>query len=162
MRSEELQAYGTILIFIALAILFLVVTLFLSKLIHPHKPNEEKLSPYESGEEASGQAWVKFNSRFYIVALLFLLFEVEIVFIIPWSVVMGNPSLQEATQGMWSWFVLGEMMLFIFVLFLGLLYAWKKGYLDWIKPTTASEPFTSPVPKEMYERLNEKYAHRKS
>lgn len=157
-----LSAFGEVLLYIIVGIIFIVVTLFVSKLIRPHRPNPEKLTTYESGEEAIGSAWPQFNIRFYIIALIFLLFEVEIVFLFPWSTVFANKELIKETAGAWGWFSLLEMVVFILVLALGLAYAWANGYLDWIKPDPKPTEFSSPVPKAHYDALNEKYKKQKT
>ena len=158
MREENyLSAFGEILLFIIVGIIFIVVTLFVSKLIRPHRPNAEKLTTYESGEEAIGSAWPQFNIRFYIIALIFLLFEAEIVFLFPWSTIFANKELIAETSGAWGWFSLIEMVVFILVLALGLAYAWKNDHLDWIKPEPKPTEFSSPVPKTHYDALNDKY-----
>jgi NADH-quinone oxidoreductase subunit A len=95
--------------------------------------------------------------RFYIVALIFVLFEVEVIFLFPWAVVFGNESLIKETQGLWGWFALVEVFLFVLILAIGLVYAWVKGYLDWIQPAPIVEKFESKVPKQLYAELNEKY-----
>lgn len=162
MREENyFSAFGEVLLFIIVGIIFIVVTLFVSRLIRPHRPNPEKLSTYESGEEAIGSSWPQFNIRFYIIALIFLLFEVEIVFLFPWSTVFANKELIRETSGAWGWFSLIEMVVFILVLALGLAYAWKNGHLDWVKPNPKPTEFSSPVPKSHYDALNEKYKTQK-
>ncbi len=162
MREENyFSAFGEVLLFIIVGIIFIVVTLFVSRLIRPHRPNPEKLSTYESGEEAIGSSWPQFNIRFYIIAQIFLLFEVEIVFLYPWSTVFANKELIRETSGAWGWFSLIEMVVFILVLALGLAYAWKNGHLDWVKPNPKPTEFSSPVPKSHYDALNEKYKTQK-
>src|SRR5687768_14992844 len=106
MEATYLSDFGTILLFLIGGALFIVVGLFVSKLIRPNKPNPEKLAAYECGEEAMGSAWVQFNPRFYVVALIFIIFDVELVFMFPWAVVFGNRELIEATDGKWGWFAL--------------------------------------------------------
>jgi NADH-quinone oxidoreductase subunit A len=160
-EESYLSAFGEVLLFIVVGIIFIVVTLFVSKIIRPHRPNPEKLSTYESGEEAIGSAWPQFNIRFYIIALIFLLFEVEIVFLFPWSTIFANKALISETNGKWGWFALIEMVVFILVLALGLAYAWKNGHLDWVKPDAKPTPFSSPVPKAKYDAVNEKYKNQK-
>jgi NADH-quinone oxidoreductase subunit A len=156
-RQQYLSAFGEVLMFILVGIIFIVVTLLVSKIIRPHRPNPEKLSTYESGEEPVSAAWSQFNIRFYIIALIFLLFEVEIVFLFPWSTIFANPQLIKETNGLWGWYSFIEMLLFIFILALGLAYAWVKGHLDWIKPEPKPTEFSSPVPKAHYEAINQKY-----
>ncbi len=156
-QQRYLSDFGEVLLFIIGGILFILVTLFISKIIRPHRPNVEKLSTYESGEEPVGSAWAQFNIRFYIIALIFLLFEVEIVFLFPWSTIFANEELIQQTNGLWGWFSLIEMVVFILVLALGLAYAWINGHLDWIKPDPKPTEFNSPVPKEHYDAINRKY-----
>lgn len=156
-RDHYLSAFGEIILFIVAGIIFILVTLFVSRLVRPDRPNPEKLSTYESGEEPISSAWSQFNIRFYIVALIFLLFEVEIVFLFPWSTIFANKKLMDQTHGTWGWFALIEMLIFIAVLALGLAYAWVNGYLDWVKPKPAPTEFNSKVPKELYDGINEKY-----
>jgi NADH-quinone oxidoreductase subunit A len=156
-QENYLSAFGEVLLYILAGIIFILVTLFVSKLIRPHRPNQEKLSTYESGEEALGSAWPQFNIRFYIIALIFLLFEVEIVFLFPWSTIFANKQLIKETAGVWGWFALAEMVIFILVLAVGLAYAWVNGHLDWIKPNPKPSEYSSPVPRAHYEAINEKY-----
>ncbi|MFL5730162.1 MAG: NADH-quinone oxidoreductase subunit A [Cytophagaceae bacterium] len=157
MQEKLYSDFGFILLFIIGAILFVLAILTVGKFLRPQRPNEEKLSSYECGEEAVGNAWTQFNPRFYIVALIFILFEIEIVFLIPWSVVFGNKQLIAETNGLWGWFSLSEVFIFIGILGLGLAYAWVKGFLEWVKPEPEPEQFQSPVPKSLYEEINKKY-----
>jgi NADH-quinone oxidoreductase subunit A len=153
-----LSNFGIILLAIILSVLVLFLVLGISWLLRPDKPNEEKLSTYESGEEPIGNANVQFNPRFYVVALVFLLFDVELVFLFPWATVFGNAALIQETNGLWGWFSLAEMAIFIIILALGLAYAWTKGYLDWVKPEQKTARMKSKIPMEMYEKVNEKYS----
>lgn len=116
--------FGIILIFFIIGILFVGVSLFTSALIRPHNPTPEKLTTYESGEEPIGSPWVQFNNRFYIIALAFLIFEVELVFLFPWAVVFKDLG----------WYAFYSMVFFVVILILGLAYDWAKGYLEWDKP----------------------------
>jgi len=156
-QAPYLSAFAEILLYILAGVLFIIVTLLISKAIRPDRPNPEKLSTYESGEEPVSSAWSQFNLRFYVVALIFLLFEVEIVFLFPWSTIFANKKLQAATNGSWGWFSMTEMLIFIGVLALGLAYAWVNGHLDWIKPQPEPTAFKSQVPKSLYDNINEKY-----
>ena len=160
MDQQYLSAFGEVLLFLIAGMIFILGTLLVSRLIRPNRPNPEKLSTYESGEEPVGPAWTQFNVRFYIVALIFLLFEVEIVFLFPWSTIFANPELIKATKGAWGWYAMIEMVIFILILALGLAYAWVNGYLDWIKPDPQPTAFKSPVPKTLYDKINEKYQQR--
>lgn len=133
------------------------ISFLVARLVRPDRPNEQKLETYESGEQPMGTAWPQFNMRFYIVALIFILFEVELVFLFPWATVFANKELIERTNGAWGWFSLIEMIIFILILALGLAYAWINGLLDWIKPASKTEDVTSVVPKELYKNINDKY-----
>lgn len=153
-----ISAFGEILLFLIGGALFILVTLFVSRLIRPHRPNPEKLATYESGEEPISAAWTQFNIRFYIVALIFLLFEIEIVLLFPWATVFVNKDLMQETNGTWGWFAVLEAVIFIVVLALGLAYAWVNGHLDWIKPDPKPTSYHSPVPKHFYQKINEQFA----
>lgn len=157
-NQPYLSEFGQILLFIIGAGLFISITLLVARFVRPDRPNPEKLAAYESGEEAVGGAWTQFNVRFYIIALIFILFEVEIVFLFPWATVFAKKELMEETNGTWGWLAVIEALIFIVVLALGLVYAWVKGYLDWIKPDPKVTPHQSPVPKGLYERINRQYA----
>jgi NADH-quinone oxidoreductase subunit A len=155
-QQRYLSGFGEALLFIIAGIVFIALTMLLSRLIRPNRPNSQKQSTYESGEETIGTAWTQFNIRFYIVALIFLLFEVEIVFMFPWSVVFADTHLIKQYPG-WGWLAFSEMILFIGILAVGLAYAWRNGFLDWVKPQPTSTVHHSKVPKELYDALNEKY-----
>jgi NADH-quinone oxidoreductase subunit A len=158
MDQLNLSAFGEVLLYIVGGAVFIIVTLLVSRLIRPNRPNAEKLSTYESGEEPVSAAWSQFNIRFYIIALIFLLFEVEVVFLFPWSTVFAKEDLQTQTDGQWGWFTMIEMLIFILVLALGLAYAWVHGHLDWIKPDPQPTKIQSPVPMQLYQKLNERFA----
>lgn len=154
--QPQLSEFGIALLFIVVGIVFACGGLFTWYMVRPHRPNEQKNSPYECGEEAIGTPWGNFNIRFYIIALIFILFDVEVVFLFPWAVIFGNENLIQASDGLWGWFSLFEMFIFIFVLTLGLAYAWAKGYLDWVKPEENIIDFKGKVPLEEYQKLNQK------
>ena len=126
---------------------------FLSRLIAPKNPTPEKLTSYECGEETIGSAWVPFNSRFYVIALIFLLFDVEMIFILPWATVFGSHEAAKI-DNRWGWLSLTEMFIFLGILILGLVYVWVKGDLDWIRPTVIKPSVDSQVPRSFYEKLN--------
>ena len=118
-----------VIIFTALAIGLIAGPLVIQHLISPrHNKGGEKLVSYECGEVPEGSAWIKFNIRFYIIALIFIIFDAEVVFLFPWAAVYqdfiasGNGAL-----------VLFEMLIFVLILLLGFAYAWIKGDLDWVK-----------------------------
>ncbi len=127
--------------------------LFAGKLISPSKPNKLKLSSYECGEEPTGTAHVQFNSRFYVIALIFLLFEVEMVFIFPWATVFGQKTILEAAP-MWGWVTLTEMFIFVGILLMGLAYVWCRGDLQWIKPRQIIPVVNHTIPASAYAAIN--------
>ncbi len=128
--------------------------LFLNKLIAPDKPNPEKLSSYECGEEPTGSSWVQLNSRFYVIALIFLLFDVEMVFVFPWVTVFGSHELI-AEDSRWGWLSLIEMFIFMGILILGLVYVWVKGDLQWIKNKIIQPRVAVNIPASVYDKINE-------
>lgn len=157
----QITEFGKILLIGVTGILLVLVTLLLGKMIAPKKPTAEKLSTYECGEETIGTSWIPFNSRFYVIALVFLLFDVELVFVFPWATVFGRPELI-AADARWGWFTLVEMAVFIGILIIGLVYVWKKGDLEWVKPQAILPRVHVNIPKSAYERLNrEQYPVRK-
>ena len=124
-----------------------------NRILAPNNPNAIKLSSYECGEEPTGNAWLPFNPRFYVIALVFLLFDVEMVFIFPWATVFGNHEII-AIAPQWGWFSLAEMFIFLGILILGLVYVWVKGDLDWIKAQPLKPVTDSMIPASLYEKLN--------
>ncbi|MBI5167706.1 MAG: NADH-quinone oxidoreductase subunit A [candidate division NC10 bacterium] len=113
--------YLPILALIVLAVLFALGTLLMSSIFGPKRPTPEKLSPYECGITPVGTARERFSVKFYLIAMLFIVFDIEIVFLYPWAVVFRQLRL----------FGLIEMAIFILILCIGLCYAWKKGGLEW-------------------------------
>jgi len=126
---------------------------FINRTLAPHKPNPEKLTSYECGEEVTGSAWLPFNSRFYVIALVFLLFDVEMVFIFPWATVFGSHEIN-SFDSRWSGLALAEMFIFLGILILGLVYVWVKGDLEWIKPKPQLPGTDVAIPASLYEKLN--------
>ncbi|MBK0404305.1 NADH-quinone oxidoreductase subunit A [Adhaeribacter sp. BT258] len=158
MEETYLSDFGTILLFLIGGAVFILIGLGASKMLRPSNPNPEKLSSYECGEEAMGSSWVSFNPRFYVIALIFIIFDVELVFFFPWAVVFGQEELIRATNGTWGWFSLIEMGIFLGILLLGLAYVWVNGHLDWIKPKPVIPQSRSKIPAEMYAAVNKKYS----
>ncbi|MCF6410940.1 NADH-quinone oxidoreductase subunit A [Pseudalkalibacillus salsuginis] len=114
--------YLVVLMFLLLGILLPIVALTAGKILRPAKPTKEKQTTYESGIEPFHQSWVQYNVRYYIFALLFVIFDVETVFLYPWAVAYDKLGI----------FALIEMTIFIVMLLIGLLYAWKKKVLKWM------------------------------
>jgi len=162
MLSTEYSLLSQILIYTIGGTLFVSLALFVSRILRPNRPGVEKLSSYESGEIAQGSARVQFNLRFYVLALVFILFEVEVVFLFPWATIFADTELNTQTQGAWGWYTFVEMLVFIGVLALGLAYAWRMGHLDWIKSKPQQNEIQSPIPDSLYQALNEKYKNQKS
>jgi NADH-quinone oxidoreductase subunit A len=116
-----LAEYFPILLFIAVAIAIGVAPMVLGKLLGPSRPDPEKLSPYECGFEAFEDARMKFDVRYYLVAILFILFDLEIAFLFPWATVINDIGLAGFLA----------MMLFLGILTVGFVYEWMKGALEW-------------------------------
>jgi NADH-quinone oxidoreductase subunit A len=154
----ELSNYQIILLFAVGGFFAIMGALVTGRLLRPNRPNEEKLSTYECGEDPTGTAWGKFNIRFYVVALVFVLFETELLFLFPWAMVFSDEGLNTASGGQWSLLAFVEMALFILVLAFGLVYVWSKGFLEWEKPDVQAKDFDSKVPESLYEQLNTKYS----
>ncbi|MCS7029330.1 MAG: NADH-quinone oxidoreductase subunit A [Bacteroidia bacterium] len=155
MEISQVSEFGKILIFIIGGIVFVAAGMLTASLIAPKRPNPEKLTSYECGEEAVGSSWVQFNMRFYVVALIFIIFDVEILFIVPWAVIFSNKDLV-ANVPNWTPIVVGEMFFFISVLFLGLVYAWVKGDLSWVKPQILEPEVDVKIPRSVYDKINQK------
>lgn len=151
----QLSEYGKILLIAIVGIVLVCGTIFLAKFISPKKPSPEKSSTYECGEEAIGTGWVQINPRFYVIALVFLLFDVELIFIFPWATVFGNAEFI-GQDNRWGWFTLLEMAIFIGILIMGLIYVWKRGDIAWIKPTLKRPVVETGIPSAVYETLNNK------
>jgi NADH-quinone oxidoreductase subunit A len=150
---SQISEFGKILIFLITGIILVGLMFFANRLIAPHNPTPEKLTSYECGEEPTGNAWLPFNSRFYVIALIFLLFDVEMVFVFPWATVFGNHEII-AADARWGWFSLVEMFIFLGILILGLVYVWCKGDLDWIKPKPVAPSTNTNIPASLYDQLN--------
>jgi NADH-quinone oxidoreductase subunit A len=116
--------FGRVLIFLIVGVVFVAGGMIVAWLLRPSRPYPSKLATYECGEVPVGDTRVRFNVRFYVVALIFLIFDVEVVFLFPWAVVYKNLG----------WFAFIEMLVFLGILFVGYAYVWRKGDLDWDKP----------------------------
>ena len=116
-----LDNYLPIIIFIAIGFGFGIMPLLAGRIIAPHNPNKEKCSQFECGFEPFEDARMRFDVRYYLVAMLFILFDLEIAFILPWAIV----------QSKLGWFGFGVMSFFLFLLTIGFIYEWRKGALEW-------------------------------
>ncbi len=116
-----LEQYFPILLFIFVGLAIGVAPVALGRLLAPNRPDSEKLSPYECGFEAFEDARMRFDVRYYLVAILFILFDLEIAFLFPWAVVLGEIGL----------FGFISMLVFLGILVVGFVYEWKKGALEW-------------------------------
>ena len=116
-----LENYFPVLMFVIIGIMVGVVPILLGKLISPNRPDPKKNSPYECGFEAFEDARMKFDVRYYLVAILFILFDLEIAFLFPWAIVLREIGM----------FGFGAMLVFLAILVVGFIYEWKKGALEW-------------------------------
>ena len=121
--SDFLTAHASVLVFLVSAVLFLGAALVLWKALRPSRQSEEKLTAYECGEDPTGNAWIQFNIRFYVFALIFVIFDVEAVFLLPWAVVFRELGLLAYVEG----------LVFIAILVVALAYVWRKGDLAWVR-----------------------------
>ena len=166
---------ATILVFLVVGVSFLMANLVLGRLVRPANPSPEKGAIYECGEEPIGTAWIQFDLRFYVVALLFVIFDVEIAFFFPWAVVFGaanragDETLPEAQRveaaaqltptgaapeslpdpgamNTLAAFALVDLLVFFGILLVGFAYLWKRGDLEWVRSTAAQH---GPEPAEL-------------
>ncbi len=155
----------TILVFVAVGVGFLAANLLVGRLVRPSRPNPEKGEVYECGEEPIGSAWIQFDLRFYVVALLFVVFDVEIAFFFPWAVVFGSanraadanlpveqrveaaqnlampgttaPAPDAAAMESLARFAFIDLMVFFGILLVGFAYLWRRGDLEWVRSVAA-------------------------
>ncbi len=116
-----LENYLPILVFIGIGIAFGIGPIVIGAIMGPHRPDEAKTSPYECGFEAFEDSRMTFDVRYYLVAILFIIFDLEIAFLFPWAIVMNEMG----------WFGFTSMMIFLGILVIGFIYEWKKGALEW-------------------------------
>jgi len=121
--SSFLATYSSVLAFLFVGIAFVVVNLIAWKILRPSRFSEEKLTTYECGENPQGSAWIQFNIRFYVFALIFIVFDVEAAFLLPWAVVFKELGALAFVEG----------LVFIGILAVGLAYVWAKGDLEWVR-----------------------------
>jgi len=145
--------WAATLLFITVGVLFLAFPILAGGLIRPNNPSKHKGMSYECGEEPIGDSWIRFNPRYYIVALIFVLFDVEIIFMYPWAVAFGQmkapgPSSTMTQDGMGNvlfheqnitattGLAITEMLIFVGILVVGFVYLWRYGYLEWVTGIT--------------------------
>lgn len=116
-----LEQYFPILIFLGVSVVIAIAVLAIGFALGPNRPDAEKGSPYECGFEAFEDARMKFDVRYYLVAILFIIFDLEIAFLFPWAVVLEEIG----------WFGFNAMVIFLAILVVGFIYEWKKGALEW-------------------------------
>ena len=121
MHTDFLKDYLPIILFLIIALGLSISFVILNFILSPKKPDPEKLSPYECGFEPFNDSRIEFDVRFYLVAILFIIFDLEIAFLFPWAISLGKIGL----------FGFISMMIFLFILTVGFIYEWKKGALDW-------------------------------
>jgi len=119
-----LSQYGFIGILAVVVLAFSILGLVVAWLLSPKKPNTIKDSAYECGVETIGDTWVQFKAQYYLFALIFVVFDIEVIFLFPWAVAYGKP-------GVLGLFALAEAAVFVLILFVGLIYAWRKSALEW-------------------------------
>jgi len=117
-----LHDYGYVGVFVIAGIAFVLAAMIVAWFFRPHRPTAGKLAPYECGETVKGSGWLQFNVRYYLIALVFVVFDIEALFLVPWIYAFKEIGLVGYI----------EMMAFIAILFVGLAYAWKKGALEWL------------------------------
>jgi len=126
-----LTGFASVLLFMIVAVMFLVGSLILASIMrYKGKYSPEKYISYECGEDPTGSAWIQFNIRFYVIALIFIIFDVEIIFLLPWAVVFKQLGM----------FAFVEGLIFIAILVVGLAYVWAKGDLLWVKAEDLEQP----------------------
>ena len=122
--------FANVLVYIVISIGFIFGSLTIGRILRPHHPTPEKLTTYECGEEAIGSAWIQFNVRFYIIALIFLIFDVEVAVLFPWARIFRKVGL----------LAFAEILLFVGILVVGFAYVWVKGDLEWRKRLPSEQP----------------------
>lgn len=122
-----LENYFPVFIFILIGIVIGIAPVITGLVVAPHRPNSEKISPYECGFDAFEDARMKFDVRYYLVAILFILFDLEVAFLVPWATIFKEIVLTDSIK----WFGFIEMVVFLGILVVGYIYAYLKGALDW-------------------------------
>jgi len=115
--------FANVLVYLLVSIVFITASMTAGRILRPHRPTPEKLTTYECGEDTIGTAWIQFNVRFYIIALIFLIFDVEIAILFPWTTIFKE----------YGFLALAEILVFVGILVVGFIYVWVKGDLEWLK-----------------------------
>jgi NADH-quinone oxidoreductase subunit A len=146
--------YLNVLVFVLVGLVFVFANLLLASVIRPQRTTDEGLETYECGEETIGGAWVQFDIRYYTVALVYVVFAVEIAFLFPWALILQEALTNTgaaAGKGI-GLFVLVEGFLFVAILLLGLVYVWAKGDLDWVL-TYTGQTYQPKIPSTRLDRV---------
>ena len=122
-----LENYFPVFVFVLIGVVFGIAPVITGMVVAPHRPDSEKLSPYECGFEAFEDARMKFDVRYYLIAILFILFDLEVVFLVLWATIFGEIVRIDSIK----FFGFIEMLVFLAILVVGYVYAWAKGALDW-------------------------------
>ena len=130
--------FATVLVFMLVGVGFILFTLSLSRIVRPRIPGAEKATTYECGERPTGSPWIRFNIRFYVVALIFVVFDVEVVLLYPWATIYKQMGLVSFVY----------LLIFLVSLLEALAYVWKKGDLEWIRPAVRRPEVAAPVPQK--------------
>jgi len=141
LSSAHVDLTAGLLLFVAAGIAMVLGALLVGKLVRTRLPHPEKLSIYECGEPTIGQSWIQFDLRFYVVALVFVIFDMEIALFYAWAVVFGGGALEPTARtpealSQVKWAALWDMLFFFGVIVVGFLYLWRYGYLDWVRAWT--------------------------
>lgn len=145
--DTSIELVGGLLLFIVAGFGMAFGALVLGYFLRPKVPNPEKAAAYECGEPPVGHGWVQFDLRFYVAALVFIIFDVELALFWPWAVVFGSADAASAQGVVVKTVAMYDMLFFFGVVVVGFLYLWRFGYLDWVRSTTAqrSRPRLKPI-----------------
>jgi len=153
---ETLEPYAYAFLFFIAGIIFVIGGMLTSRLISPKRPNPEKLTTYECGEDPVGSSWIQFNMRFYVMGIVFLIFDIEMLLLFPWILVFADKQTIQQFPA-WAWLSVLEIFIFLIILGLGLVYVWLKGDLDWVKPQVVAPMEKQIIPSDLYQKINDKY-----
>ena len=151
--EQEVQHFSQAFAFFLGGILFFMGGFAVSNLLSPIKPNPLKNTAYECGEPPTGSAWGQFNVRFYVMGLIFLIFDVEILLLFPWALALHAPALLAYFPN-WQMLASIDALVSIGILLVGHAYVWTNGDLDWIKPKPHLPTVTTKIPMSVYAEFN--------